>query len=448
MERQLDRAACSPNGPTRSGPGSGGCCATSCASTVGPVPSSTPRSSATSRCEEFLADGPWSREFLDWYLVPLGAAVWSADPTTFTRFPAAAFARFFDNHGMLRLRDRIPWRTVPGGARRYVDAISRTLGPRAPGRHTDRQDRPARRPCRVARRPQASRRRSITSSSRRTATRRSRCSRTRPAPSARSSVPSGTSRTPPCSTPTRGCSRRCGRAWASWNYQRPVDDAPCGATVTYHMNRLQNLESRHEICLTLNRTDEIRPDAILASIEYAHPVFDRAAMRAQQRHAEISDRDRTSYCGAYWGYGFHEDGVASARAGLRRSGSAVANSAIYEGSVFHRRYQPVPHEFEYQVALRSSTSTSWTKCVRCILSGRGGGPNAVWWRRRDFYGAPEQPLPDAIRDLVRRRDRQSADGARPGARAPSYLGLAVQPHRLSTGAPTAPTRPSRHSWPT
>ena len=102
------------------------------------------------------------------------------------------------------------------------------------------------------------------------------------------------------------------RAWASWNFQRPVDDRRV-ATVTYHMNRLQNLESRHEICLTLNRTDEIRPDAILARIEYAHPVFDREAMRAQQRHAEISDRDRTSYCGAYWGYGFHEDGVTSAR---------------------------------------------------------------------------------------------------------------------------------------
>ena len=261
--------------------------------------------------EEFLADGPWSREFLDWYLVPLGAAVWSADPTTFTRFPAAAFARFFDNHGMLQLRDRIPWRTVPGGARRYVDAISRHLGPRL--RVATPIDKIVRRDDHVELRPAAGEPETFDHVI--VATHSDQALALLADPSRAEREVLGAIRYQPNTAvlhtdatmlpPLR-------RAWASWNFQRPLDDRRV-ATVTYHMNRLQNLESRHEICLTLNRTDEIRPDAILARIEYAHPVFDRDAMRAQQRHAEISDRDRTSYCGAYWGYGFHEDGVTSAR---------------------------------------------------------------------------------------------------------------------------------------
>ncbi len=80
--------------------------------------------------DELLAGGRWSSGFLDWYLVPLGSAIWSADPNTFTRCPADSFARFLDNHGLLHLRGAMPWRTIPGGARRYVDAISRELGSR------------------------------------------------------------------------------------------------------------------------------------------------------------------------------------------------------------------------------------------------------------------------------------------------------------------------------
>jgi uncharacterized protein len=84
------------------------------------------------------------------------------------------------------------------------------------------------------------------------------------------------------------------------------------ATVTYHLNRLQGLRSGREICLTLNRPDAIDPQRVLATFAYAHPVFDAAAMRAQRRAAEINGRNGTWFCGAYWGYGFHEDGVQSA----------------------------------------------------------------------------------------------------------------------------------------
>ncbi len=101
------------------------------------------------------------------------------------------------------------------------------------------------------------------------------------------------------------------RAWASWNYH--LDARQAGpATVTYHMNRLQSLRADREYCVTLNRTEAIDPAHVIRAIAYEHPVYTAAGAAAQRRHAEISGRDRTHYCGAYWGWGFHEDGVASA----------------------------------------------------------------------------------------------------------------------------------------
>ena len=78
------------------------------------------------------------------------------------------------------------------------------------------------------------------------------------------------------------------------------------------MNRLQSLDAGEQLCVTLNRTEAIDPERVIATIPYAHPVFTRAGVAAQARWSEISGRDRTHYCGAYWGWGFHEDGVASA----------------------------------------------------------------------------------------------------------------------------------------
>jgi predicted NAD/FAD-binding protein len=101
------------------------------------------------------------------------------------------------------------------------------------------------------------------------------------------------------------------KAWASWNYHR-LRHVTDRATVTYHLNRLQGLRSDYEICLTLNRPDAIDPDQMLATFRYDHPVFDTDAVRAQRHAALINGRGGTWFCGAYWGYGFHEDGVQSA----------------------------------------------------------------------------------------------------------------------------------------
>ncbi len=101
------------------------------------------------------------------------------------------------------------------------------------------------------------------------------------------------------------------RAWASWNYH--LQPEPAGpATVTYHMNRLQSLRAEREFCVTLNRTESIDPAKVIRTIEYAHPVYTAAGVEAQRRFEEINARRRTHFCGAYWGWGFHEDGVRSA----------------------------------------------------------------------------------------------------------------------------------------
>jgi len=121
----------------------------------------------------------------------------------------------------------------------------------------------------------------------------------------------------------RGLLPRRRRAWASWNYHL-VPNAGGPATVTYHMNRLQSLDAELEYCVTLNRTEAIDPARIIRTIAYAHPVYTLAGQAAQRRYEEIGGRNRTHYCGAYWGWGFHEDGVASAH----RAVAALGREAV------------------------------------------------------------------------------------------------------------------------
>jgi predicted NAD/FAD-binding protein len=106
------------------------------------------------------------------------------------------------------------------------------------------------------------------------------------------------------------------RAWASWNYHLDDGEAP-GASVTYWMNRLQRLPGDRQLFVTLNRRGAVRPERALRTFAYAHPVFTAAGVAAQARHPVLLGARRTSYCGAYWRNGFHEDGVVSALAACR-----------------------------------------------------------------------------------------------------------------------------------
>jgi uncharacterized protein len=112
---------------------------------------------------------------------------------------------------------------------------------------------------------------------------------------------------------------RLRRAWASWNYHIPKEESE-QVSVTYNMNMLQNLTSKNTFCVTLNHDGAIDPARILCRIDYHHPVYTTRRAAAQLRHREVINVNRTSMCGAYWGYGFHEDGV--------KSGLAVAKSIL------------------------------------------------------------------------------------------------------------------------
>jgi uncharacterized protein len=259
---------------------------------------------------EWLERRGFSAAFVERLIVPQAAAVWSADPRQMWSFPARFLAEFFDNHGMLELRGRPGWRTVTGGSRRYVDALV------APFRDRLRLATPVRavrrHPDHVTVAPRGGPPETFDAVV--LATHADQALDVLDDATPREREVLGAIPYQPndavLHTDRRLLPRRR-RAWASWNYH--LLEAPAGRpAVTYHMNRLQSLrDAGAELCVTLNRTDAIDPARVLGTFAYAHPVYTSAAAAAQRRHDEISGRGRTHFCGAYWGWGFHEDGVVS-----------------------------------------------------------------------------------------------------------------------------------------
>jgi predicted NAD/FAD-binding protein len=259
---------------------------------------------------EYLDQGAYSREFVDRLIVPQAAAVWSADPQQMWTFPARFLAQFFENHGMLALRDRPNWKTVTGGSHRYVERLTAPFSERillsrpvtAINRVADQVEVTAR-----GREPQRFDRVVIAAHS-------DQALGMLADPSDREREILGAIRYQRndvvLHTDRRLLPRRR-RAWASWNYHLDSDGGGA-ASVTYHMNRLQRLDAPEELCVTLNLSDRIEPARVLGNWSYAHPVYTAAGMTAQRRRKEIDGVDRIHYCGAYWGWGFHEDGVVSA----------------------------------------------------------------------------------------------------------------------------------------
>jgi uncharacterized protein len=258
----------------------------------------------------WLEQQRFSRPFIDRLIVPQAAAVWSADPRQMWSFPARFLVEFFDNHGMLSFRGRPRWRTVTGGSARYVQALLGTLDGRLRLRTPVRAV--TRAPDHVLVTPgggEAERYDHVvlaTHSDQALALLADAGDREREILGA---IPFQSNEAV-LHTDARMLPRRR-RAWASWNYHL-LEDPTRQATVTYHMNRLQSLRSTREFCVTLNRTAEIDPHHVIRTIAYHHPVYTPESVGAQRRFHEISARNRTHFCGAYWGWGFHEDGVVSA----------------------------------------------------------------------------------------------------------------------------------------
>lgn len=267
----------------------------------------------------YLEQNRYSPYFIRHYIVPMAGAIWSAGASTIWQWPARYLVQFFKNHGMLSVDARPTWRVITGGSQRYVETLVR------PFRDRIRLRTPV---VRINRLWDGV---DIRSLDRTDSERTERfdgvllaCHSDQalalladPSPLEREILGAIPYQPNEAILHTdRSLLPRRRLAWAAWNYHllpTPADRV----LVTYHMNTLQRLTAPSDFCVTLNRADAIDSAKILRRITYHHPVFSPEAVGAQERHGEINGRRRTWYCGAYWSYGFHEDGVRSAMAACR-----------------------------------------------------------------------------------------------------------------------------------
>ena len=259
---------------------------------------------------EYLEREGFSGPFVDHYLLPMSSAIWSTPPEGMLDFPARTLARFLHNHGMLQVKNRPIWRVVTGGSARYVEKLVKPL---AAGLHLKaRVSGIRRRADGVEVRVNGETR---TFEAVVIATHSDTALRLLEDPSSAERQILGAlpyeDNEVVLHTDQRFLPHHQA-AWSSWNYHIPKVPAP-KTQLTYSMNILQNLDSATQYNVTLNRTSEIDPRKILHQLTLAHPQFTTAGLLAQERWNELA-RERTFFAGAYWFYGFHEDGVKS---GLR-----------------------------------------------------------------------------------------------------------------------------------
>jgi len=265
---------------------------------------------------EYLRREGYSDEFTGHYLVPMGAAIWSAEPHMMEQMPAHFFIRFFHNHGLLSLDDRPQWRVISGGSREYVKKL--VAGHRDRIRLNCPVESISRLPDRVvvhAKGLPAEDYDAVFLACHSDEALQLLADPSEDEQQILSAIRYQHSQAVLHTDSTLMPERR--RAWASWNYHLPEDPRDL-VTLTYHMNRLQGLASDQQFFVTLNSGRDIAPDRVICETGYDHPVFTTEAVEAQQRKGEIDGANRTYYCGAYWRYGFHEDGVMSALSALQK----------------------------------------------------------------------------------------------------------------------------------
>lgn len=271
--------------------------------------------SADQTLDDFLSQNHYSEAFKTHYIIPMAAAIWSSGSETIRRFPFLFFANFFKNHGLLSLKDRPQWRVIKGGSKSYIaplvesfkDKISINCPVLAIQRaddgvyiktqnHTTKFDQVviathSDQALNLLADPSATEKDILTA-----------------IPYQQNDIVLHTD---------IGLLPKNKRTWSSWNfllnelnYEKPI--------LTYNMNILQGIKSKHTFCVTLNATHTIDPNKIIGRYQYSHPVFSSAAVKAQEQWQTINGQNRSWFCGAYWYNGFHEDGV--------KSGIRVANA--------------------------------------------------------------------------------------------------------------------------
>lgn len=262
----------------------------------------------------YLAANGYSKSFERNYIIPMGAAIWSAPVEVMMNFPLKFFLQFFNNHGMLSVDDRPQWRVLSGGSQSYIEPMI------APFKDHVRLNCPVQTVRRLDDGVEieseafgVERFDQVIFACHSDQALQILADASRAENDILGAIPYQMNDVV-LHTDTKMMPKRP-LAWASWNYHIP-QRAREVAMVTYNMNMLQNFDDADETFLvTLNRSQEIDPDKVIDAYRYAHPVFTMDGVAAQQRHGEISgQQQRTHYCGAYWFNGFHEDGVNS---GLR-----------------------------------------------------------------------------------------------------------------------------------
>lgn len=268
---------------------------------------------------EFLAQHGLSKEFRDWYFLPMLGCIWSCPTDQMLQFPVATMIRFCHNHGLIQVTNRPQWWTVNGGARQYVEKIIAGISDK-------RLNTPVHRIVRNANGVQIT-------TGRRTErfdkvilachSDQSLALLADASPQEREVL--GAIRYQPnravLHTDTHVLPQNR-RAWAAWNYQRSGEAHQDAAQVCLHylINQLQPLPFEQPVVVSLNPLEEIDPSQVHGSFDYAHPVFDLNAIRAQAKLPGLQGQQHTYFCGAWAGYGFHEDGL--------KSGLAAAQSLL------------------------------------------------------------------------------------------------------------------------
>ena len=259
--------------------------------------------------ETFLRQNNFSEYFCKNYILPMGSAIWSSNINSMLKFPAVFFVKFFNNHGMLNINDRPQWLTVTNGSKEYVEKLTASI----------KKNIRLNCPVKAVKRNKDS---VEVKSSDGTeifdyiffACHSDEALKLIIDPSAKekevlSSIPYSknevTLHTDESIMPNNKLT------WAAWNYNiDSTNDMPIA--LTYNMNILQNLKTQQTILVTLNDNGNINPEKVLKKINYDHPLFSLKSVEAQKNYGIISGVNRTGYAGAYWGNGFHEDGISSA----------------------------------------------------------------------------------------------------------------------------------------
>ena len=270
---------------------------------------------------EFLKHHDFNEAFLNWYFLPMMGCIWSCPTDQMLKFPVATMIRFCHNHGLIQVTNRPRWFTVKGGSRNYVQKIVNEVPDKrlnSPVQLIERDESGVR----VVTEGRAERFDEVV-----ICTHSDQALQMLKTPSQAEQIHLSAIRyqdnvavlhTDESVLPSRQ------KAWAAWNYERAADEGQESARVCLHylLNKLQPLPFEQAVVVSLNPIKPIDPAKIISSIEYAHPVFDLAAIDAQQHIHEIQGQQHTWFAGAWMGYGFHEDGL--------KAGLGVARELLLE----------------------------------------------------------------------------------------------------------------------